>query len=189
MGVEGVGHERPTKRNHACTYVFAGEGLARQQVGPVLALHVQLVHRVPGIDVPRGLDGHHACVVGELLEGHGAVPLPLGILGHVQPQDVLGGHGLARDWALLVLLHVRKEVEDVKQDALWRAHGRLERLQAQGAGVEGQGPVGGAPRGLPLPAQLLPFRGGQELAVFGVLLLAHPCGGVCGACCARAWSG
>ena len=41
--------------------------------------------------------------IARYLEGHGAVPLALLVLGHVEAEDVLGAHRLARDGALLVL--------------------------------------------------------------------------------------
>ena len=123
------------------THVLAREGLPRHEVRPVLPLHVELLHRVPRVHVPRRLHRHHLGVVSELLqvtrcgrcgwvncvrtagprtpktpshgmappdgrtdlEGDGAVPLPLLVLVHRQPDDVLGRHGLARDGALLVL--------------------------------------------------------------------------------------
>lgn len=50
----------------------------------------------------------------------------------------------------------------------------LEGLEAQGARVEGQGPVGAVGALGPLPAQLLPLRGRQEHAVLGVLCGVGP---------------
>lgn len=56
------------------------------------------------------------------LEGYGAVPLSVRVLGDVEPHQVLRGQSVAGDRVLLVLSHVRHDVEDVEDDTLLGAH-------------------------------------------------------------------
>jgi len=102
--------------------VLSREGLASEQVGHVLGLEVELLDRVPGVDVPGGPHRHHVRVVREHLVCDRAMPAAVGVLLHVQPDELLGCKRLAVQRVLPVLFHIRHDLEDVKNHPFFCTH-------------------------------------------------------------------
>eukprot|EP00968_Pinguiococcus_pyrenoidosus_P018860 scaffold1954_cov268-Pinguiococcus_pyrenoidosus.AAC.297 len=143
------------------------ERLAGHEVDEVLRLEVELFHGVIAEDVSGGANRDHPRVRPEGLVRHGAVPLALGVLLHVQAQQLLRLHGLSRDGTLLVLLQVRHDRQQIEEHAVWSTHGILIRSQRERAAVKRQSLVFGAPTPLHGPPAVIPppLRGREKQAV------------------------
>ena len=57
---------------------------------------------------------------------------------YIESNNVVGFHGFPRYWIFLVILHIREQVKQVEENALWSTAGCLVASEGQGAVVEGE---------------------------------------------------
>ena len=114
--------------------------LVGEEVPQVFGLVAQLIDGLETVHMARRLDGDDASVRCEHLEHDGTVVLVFVVLVERELGELLQRHRGACHRALLVLGHVRYDVEHVVDHTLGRHHRVVEGLEGERAAAEGQAP-------------------------------------------------
>mmetsp|Transcript_105402 Transcript_105402/g.308129 ORF Transcript_105402/g.308129 Transcript_105402/m.308129 type:complete len:300 (+) Transcript_105402:945-1844(+) len=154
-------------------YVGPLERLRGDEVREVLHLPVELLHGLEAVDMARGRVGHNVAMVGEGLEGDGAMHLPLVVAMELKRYELADLQPPTSDGIHAEPLDVRDDVRNLKHCAITSADWVLEGLQREEAAVERQPRVRTSSFVFEASAILGPLGRPLVQQVLAVLILAH----------------